>query len=172
MKIKFSFFILLLTLNSVKAQFSVARIKVDGLTCSACSYATQKSILELDFVDSVKMDLNTNLAVVTFKPSKKVDIQLLSKKVYDAGFSAGSLTAVFTFNSYKLSDTSCFEFEGDLYHFENQTGQTLNGPTTLKFIGKKYMDKTELKKWKDVKTLNSCNQDKKFSGKIYSVIVQ
>ncbi|MES2591180.1 MAG: heavy metal-associated domain-containing protein [Bacteroidota bacterium] len=172
MKTKICLLILLLALSSAKAQFSVARIKVNGLTCSACSYATQKSLLELDFVDSVKMDLNTNLAVVTFKPSKKIDIQLLSKKVYDAGFSVGSLTAIFTFNSYTLSENGCFDFEGDLYHFEKTASQILNGATTLQFIGKKYMDKTEQKKWKDVKIEDNCKQDKNFSGNIYNVIVQ
>jgi copper chaperone CopZ len=157
--------------NPAKAQFTNVQIRVDGLTCSACSYATQKSLLELDFVDSVKMDLNSNLATVTFKPSKKIDIGQLSQKVVDAGFSVGSLTATYIFSSLPVAGNTCFDYMGDVYHFVNAKEQTLNGPASILFIGKKFMNKTELKKWKGVKIENNCKQDEKFSGKVYNVTI-
>ncbi len=156
----------------VNAQFNSVILKVDGLTCSACSFSTQKSILQLDFVDDVKIDLNSHDAIVTFKPAKKISIDKISKKVYDAGFSVGSLDAVFTFNSKEISDSTCFEFEGDIYHFEQMPQKTvLNGITTIKFISEKYMSKSEFKKWKKIIHNDVCKKPDNFSGKMYHVIL-
>ena len=168
---RFGLFILfILTLSSdIKAQFTSVQVKVDGLTCSACSFATQKSLLELDFIDSVKMDLNTNLALVTFKPSKKVDIGLISQKVYDAGFSVGRLSAVFTFTSFQADSNTCFDYMDDAYSFIETKDTLLNGPATLLFIGKKFMNKTELKKWKGIKPSSNCKAGN--GGKVYTVTI-
>lgn len=157
---------------SIKAQFTSIRLRVDGLTCSACSYATQKALYELDFIDSVKMDLNTTLATLTFKESKKLDIDLISQKVTDAGFSVGQLTAVYIFKGVSAGNSSCFDYLGDKYSFVPTSDTTLNGPVTLLFIGKKFMNKNELKKWKGIKTGDNCNTDKTFSGKIYTITIQ
>ncbi len=53
--------------KNTNAQFISAIVGIDGLTCSACSYATEKSILKLIFVDSVYMELDKNIATVFFK---------------------------------------------------------------------------------------------------------
>ena len=155
-----------------KAQFTAAQVNVDGLTCSACSYATQKSLLELDFIDSVRMDLNTNLAVITFKASKKVNIDLVSQKVVDAGFSVGQLTATYTFSNLPAGSGTCFDYMGDKYSFAETKDTTLNGSVSLLFIGKKFMNKTELKKWKGVKQGGSCKTDNSFTGKVYTVTIR
>src|ERR1019366_4464216 len=143
-------FILLLFAAShsfVYAQFNSVLLRVDGLTCSACSFATQQSILKLDFVEDVKIDLNSHDAIVTFKQGKKISIDQIAKKVYDAGFSVGNLRAKFTFNSNNISDSTCFEYAGDIYHFEQLPAKTvLNGIATIQFIGKKYMSIKEYKK--------------------------
>lgn len=165
----FFLFFLPLCSNS-NAQFINVKVKVNGLTCSACSFATQKSLQELDFIDSVDMDLNTNFALVTFKPSKKVDIDLISQKVYDAGFSVGSLTAEYTFNSFQANSHACFDYMEDAYSFVETKDTLLNGPSTLLFIGKKFMNKTELKKWKGIKPAESCKAGN--GGKAYTVTIQ
>ncbi|MFY9307693.1 MAG: heavy metal-associated domain-containing protein [Bacteroidia bacterium] len=154
----------------LRAQFTSVQVRVDGLTCSACSYATQKSLYELDFIDSVKMDLNTNLATITFKESKKVDIDQIAQKVTDAGFSVGQLTAVHTFNGLTAGNNACFDYLGDKYGFTNTNDTVLNGPATLLFIGKKFMSKAQLKKWKGVQS--NCKTDKSFTGKTYIVTIQ
>lgn len=173
MKQFFLVFIALTMVNcSLQAQFTNIRVRVDGLTCSACSYATQKALYELDFIDSVKMDLNTNLATITLKESPKVDMELISQKVTDAGFSVGQLTAVTIFNGVSAGNNNCFDYLGDKYSFAPTTDTTLNGPVTLLFIGKKFMNKKEFKKWKELKMGNNCNTDKSFSGKTYTVTIQ
>jgi len=166
-------FFLLITIachSITHAQINKVLLKVDGLTCSACSFATQKSVLQLDFVDDIKMDLNTHMATVTFKPGKKISVQQISKKVYDAGFSVGSLVAVTSFNTKEVSDSTCLDMEGDLYHFEQMPEKTvLNGVTTLKFIGDKYMSKSEFKKWKKDIKKDICKKPDNFSGQVYNV---
>ena len=147
------FFILLLLFSapSANAQFRQAVIGIDGLTCSACSFGTQKSIMRLDFVDSVKMDLNKNIATITFKPGKKVSIDAIVQKVYDAGFSVRSVHAVYEFTDMKAVNDAFFNFEDNAYEFIGLSGErTLNGPVDLTFINEKYISKKEMKKWKDL----------------------
>lgn len=170
---KLFLFVFAVVLQTVThAQINTVLLKVDGLTCSACSFATQKSILQLDFVEDIKMDLNSHIATITFKPGKKISIQQISKKVYDAGFSVGSMVAVFEFKSNEVSENICFEFEGDLYHFEQMPEKTiLNGVASIKFIGEKYMSKSEFKKWKKNLKKDVCKKTENFSGQVYNVIL-
>ena len=142
--------------NSVKAQFISAIVGIDGLTCSACSYATEKSIQKLIFVDSVYMELDKNIATVFFKKNIPVSIKSLSQKVYDAGFAVRSIHAIVNFEPTTITNDYCLIFENNLYHFIKIEGEKkLSGPTSIKFIGEKMMQKNEFKKWKLFCT-NSC----------------
>jgi len=148
----FTFFCII----SLKAQFISATIGIDGLTCSACSFATEKSIRKLDFVDSVFMELDKNIATVYFKKNSFVSIQLLAKKVYDAGFAVRSIYASYNFNNLTISNDFCFLENNSTYHFikiENE--KKLNGIISLHFIGEKFMQKKEYKNWKLLLN-NSC----------------
>lgn len=168
----FSVLFAIATIVSGKAQIKSASIRIDGLTCSACSYATQKSLLELTFVDSVKMDLANNIAVVTFKNDTKVNISQLAQKVVDAGFSVGRLTTSINFDSAGRNENTCFEYEGNLYHLINAQEPELKGEHTILFVGKKYMNKAELKKWKAVKNDIICKPNEGFSGQAYTIALQ
>jgi copper chaperone CopZ len=142
--------------GSVKAQFISAIVGIDGLTCSACSYATEKSILKLIFVDSVYMELDKNIATVFFKKNTPVSIKSLSQKVYDAGFAVRSIHAIVNFEPTTITNDYCLIFENNLYHFIKIEGEKkLSGPTSIKFIGEKMMQKNEFKKWK-LFCSNSC----------------
>lgn len=142
---------------ALKAQFISAIVGIDGLTCSACSYSTEKSIRKLIFVDSVYMELDKNIATVYFKKNTSVSIRSLAQKVVDAGFAVRSIHAIYDFKDLKITPDQCWEFENSLYHFvKMEKEQTLSGPTTIKFIGEKYMQKAEYKKWKLLCT-NNCN---------------
>src|SRR5690606_27389858 len=89
--------------NSLSAQqISKAELKVTGLTCSMCSQATEKSLKTLDFIGSVTPDLNKNIFLIDFKSDKNVNLDLLKKKVEDAGFSVGSLLATIHFSQSKV----------------------------------------------------------------------
>jgi copper chaperone CopZ len=135
--------------SSVKSQFISAIVGIDGLTCSACSYATEKSILKLIFVDSVYMELDKNIATVFFKKNTPVSIKSLSQKVYDAGFAVRSIHAIVNIEPTTITNDYCLILENNLYHFIKIEGEKkLSGPTSIKFIGEKLMQKNEFKKWK------------------------
>lgn len=142
---------------SLRAQFQKVLVKVDGLTCAACSYATQHAILQLDFVSDVQMDMNTNMATVTFKSGKKVDIAQVAEKVKEAGFSVGALTAAFDISGAEMAESkSSFTYKTDTYHLLGGHDRSLSGIVNVKFVGDAYMKKSELKKWKsDLKNAGS-----------------
>ena len=130
------------------AQFKSAVIGVDGLTCSACSFATQKSLLELKSVDSVYMQLEQNTATVFFKTGEKVSVKDLAKKVTDAGFSVRSITATIEIKELNVTPGYCWNYENDTYHLKKLDASTkLNGDVQFIFIGKRYMSATEYRKW-------------------------
>lgn len=142
-------FLFIIFVNGLNAQITKAIVGINGLTCSACSFATEKSIRQLNFVDSVNMDLVNNIATVYFSKTIKVNLDEVSKKVYDAGFSVRSLEAFFYFNQVSVSPHFCFEYANDSYNFfEVKETQLLNGEVKLKLIAKKYMTKAEYKLWK------------------------
>lgn len=153
----------IISINSVQAQITKAVVGINGLTCSACSFATEKSIRQLNFVDSVNMDLVNNIATVYFSKTIKVNLDDVSKKVYDAGFSVRSLEAFFYFNQVSVSPHFCFEYANDSYNFfEVKETQLLNGEVKLKLIAKKYMTKREYKLWKSkIDATPLCHQTSK-----------
>lgn len=144
----YSFLLLLLSLNG-KAQFKSAVIGVDGLTCSACSFATEKSLKKLESVDSVYMQLEENTATVFFKPAVKVNMDDVAKKVVDAGFSVRSFTALVDVGKLNITPDYCWSYENDIYHFVKvDAASDVNGQINLRFIGDKFMAPKQYKKWK------------------------
>lgn len=132
------------------AGFKSVVVNISGLTCSACSFATQKAIMKLSFVKSVDMDLNSTLAYVSFKDSAHVDINELVKSVYDAGFSVSGVEATFEFDDSIVFNPSGFLYEGDQYSFYEPTDVPIHGEYKILFVGKKMMSKSDFKKIKSV----------------------
>jgi copper chaperone CopZ len=138
-----------LSFLSLKAQFISATIGIDGLTCSACSFSTEKSIRKLNFVDSVYMELDKNIATVYFKKNIIVSIQQLAQKVYDAGFAVRSMYVLFNFSDISITNDYCLLYEKSILHFVKiEKDKKLNSIVSLKFIGEKFMQKKEYKLWK------------------------
>ncbi len=131
-----------------RAQFKSAIIGVDGLTCSACSFSTEKSLLKLTEIDSVFMQLEENTATVFFKPGKKINMNDVAKKVVDAGFSVRSFSALIDVDQLKVNPDSCWFYENDVYHFIKTDKKELHGIVIFQFIGEKFMSAREFKKWK------------------------
>ncbi len=144
----------------VQAQFISAQLDLAGLTCSLCSNSVEKSIRQLDFVENISIDLNSNLSEVVFKPGKKADISALAQKVYDAGFSVLSLTATFDFSQQAMDDTG-FAFANDRYIFVHNKQTFMNGKVRLRFIGPKFLSRKEYKSWE--KKLSQPADDRKFA---------
>jgi len=100
--------ILALSVGVANAQFTKAELQVSGLTCSMCSKATEKSLRTLDFISDIKVDLNKNIFVLTFKKDVPVNIDMISKKVQNSGFFVNNLKLTFNYegNTYKLMNAS------------------------------------------------------------------
>lgn len=61
-------------------------LKVDGLTCSMCSFSIQKSVEKVYFVESVEANIEDTTFKIIFKKNKYVDFYALQNAVEDAGF--------------------------------------------------------------------------------------
>lgn len=133
------FFIFLIAGKASAQQISSAEIQVSGLTCSMCSQATEKSLRSLDFVASVKPDLNKNTFSVDFKDAKQVNIDLIKRKVQDAGFSVGNLEAVFNFSNTKVDEKGQAIVGATVYQFLNTKSKTLNGAVKANVVDKNFI---------------------------------
>ncbi|WP_299290688.1 heavy-metal-associated domain-containing protein [uncultured Mucilaginibacter sp.] len=163
--------ILAISIQVAKAQFVKADLQVSGLTCSMCSKATEKSLRTLTFISDVKPDLNRNLFVVTFKKDAPVNLDAISKKVTDAGFSINKLTASFNFDNLKINNNYHFNYAGNVYHFLNVKDETLNGITPVTVIDKGFVPASAYKKYA-AQTAYSCYKSGTMDGqKVYHVTI-
>ncbi len=153
------FFILLLLPFAVLSQFRKVEFGVDGLTCSACSRAVELSIRKLSFVDSVIMNLEHTNGEIFFKKEEDVSIRKIADAITDAGFSVRYITVFFNFSNLSVSDNFCWNYKNQEYLFIKTGSRILNGEFQLKVIGRKYLTKTEMKKWSTtLKNAKGCNQ--------------
>jgi len=142
----FSIIMLFFAVNVSAQKISSADLQVTGLTCSMCSNATQKSLETLNFISSIKPDLNKNIFVLTFKKDANVNLDLVRKKVQDAGFSVGGLTASFNFNDVKVDDKGQAIIDGNVYRFVNAKSKTLNGNVKASIVDKDFISGSAFKK--------------------------
>ncbi len=164
-----SLFLLAYFSVSLQAQFVSARLTIIGLTCSACSFGTERSLRQLPFVEDVKMDLNTNIASVIFKAGIPVSIEQLVQKVYDAGFSVGQVMAVYHFTT-EILNGNAWQTGPDFYTLLNTAPADLKGDKELTFVAPKYMKKNEYKSYKpQVDAVNSLIGESR-SGHRYFVL--
>jgi len=138
--------------SAYAAGFSSARITIDGLTCSMCSKGVEIAMRKLDFVADVDMDLNANLATVTFVEGKEVSFHQLSKKIRSAGFSVREMIV-------ELDSGEITEVEGQSQQVEQsifcmvhgeKSGET--GGEEFRIIGEHFMPRKDWKKWTKVCT--------------------
>ena len=127
-------------------QISNAEIQVTGLTCSMCSKATETALKSLDFITSISTDLNQNLFTINFKKDKNVNIDLIRKKVEDAGFSIGKLSATFNFNAAVVDRDGRATVDGNVYQLTNSDRKTLTGPIKATVIDKNFVPGSTFKK--------------------------
>lgn len=142
--------------SHLSAQFISATVGLNGLTCSACSNATEQSIRQLDFVEYVDMDLDNNLARVVFKKDRRVDIKKLSAKVYDAGFSVSSMDAVYRFEPSLIIHGNCLTLNQENYFIIDVKDTLFTGERIMTVIDKKMMSRTAFKAYKLV-LKSQCN---------------
>jgi copper chaperone CopZ len=140
-----------------EAQIQSALNRIDGMTCSACSYTTERSLRTLDFVQDVELDLNNNKVKITFVKGRSIDMDKLSQKVRDAAFSVGSLILIVELlKDQKIQTDSCMEIDQLVFHFLAVKEQLIHQTISLILIGKNFMDRKEYKKWHRINK-NKCS---------------
>jgi len=169
MKYLYAIFIALLCCANfeARAQFQAAYVGVNGLTCSQCSRTVEMSIRKLDFVSDVQMNLEHTEGKIILKKDKKADMDKIAQAVVNAGFSVRYLQADLMIDNSVAVSGQCFNYKGDAYEFNEAPKDPLKGLVKLKFIGKKYLPKNELKKMEPL-TDNKCG---KATGKVYHVAI-
>ena len=147
------------------AQFENVYLGVNGLTCSQCSRTVEMSIRKLDFVGDVQMNLEHTEGKIILKKNKKADMDKIAQAVINAGFSVRYLQADLVVDNSVTSSGACINYKGDQYVFMEAPKEPIKGTVKLKFVGKKFMPKNELKK-NEAAMNNSCGG---VSGKVYHV---
>lgn len=144
------FFILslfILSGSNLHAQnISIAELQVTGLTCSMCSKATETSLRTLDFIQDIKPDLNKNLFTLSFKKDKNVNLDLIRKKVEEAGFSVGKFSATFNFKNANLDPNGRTTINGVHYQILGADQKVLNGAVKATVIDKNFVPNHTYKK--------------------------
>ena len=149
----FSLFFVLST--SSYAQISEVYIGVNGLTCSQCTRNVEMSLRQLPFVSDVKMSLEQTEGKITFYPKKAADIDKIAKAIIKAGFSLRFLKADINFDQVKVSDDKEFDLNDIHYQVINTEKSQLKGVRTVQYLGPKFMDKSDLKRWSSMMHTNS-----------------
>ncbi len=164
------------------AQFEKAEFQASGLTCSMCSNAINKALKTVSFIESVHTDLNKNLFEINFKKNMPVDIDLIKKKVEDAGFSVAKFWVIVDMHNIKVANETHANINGANFHFMNVKEQTLNGKLKLQVIDKNFVSNKEYKRFSaytslqcyQTGTMSSCCKSKDgviVSGRIYHVTI-
>jgi copper chaperone CopZ len=164
LKISSAIIFLLLQLN-VRADLLWVQLGVDGLTCSQCCRSVELSLRRLEFVNEVKMDLESTEARITFKPGLRVSVDRIARAVTDAGFSVRFLKGGLLVNNLDVKENSCYKTEEGQLQFVKTGNKLLNGEVALTFLGKDFLSRNGYKQWKDALKL-SCAAG---SNKLYFV---
>lgn len=137
---------MLLGFNKVYAQqITSVEMQVTGLTCSMCSQATEKSLRTLKYISAVQPDLNKNTFKLSFQKGADVSFDQLKKKVKDAGFSVGNLSATLQLSQAKVDEQGQMVIDGQVYRFANLKNKVLNGAVKVNIIDKNFISNASFK---------------------------
>jgi len=78
--------IFLLPLSLFAAGEQVVYIDIEGMSCKFCAYSVQKNLKKLPDVESASVSIDDKKAHIIMVDGKQADIELLKKKISDAGF--------------------------------------------------------------------------------------
>ena len=129
-----------------KGQIVKVDLQASGLTCSMCSNAINKAIRSLDFVDKVDANIKNSSFVISFKDGLLPDLDMIRKKVENAGYTVAKFWVTLNFNHVDIENEKYIVLGNYNFHFFNVTRQTLNGNSMIRLIDKGYVSNKEFKK--------------------------
>ncbi|HEX7847317.1 MAG TPA: heavy-metal-associated domain-containing protein [Chitinophagaceae bacterium] len=144
MKKIFLFITIILSVAST-AQVTHISLKASGLTCSMCSNSINKALKTLDFISEVDADISTYMFEISFIPNRVVDLDLIKKKVEQAGFSVAEFVVTLMFDSVPVSNQQPVTIAGLSFLFIDTKSQLLNGVRKLKILDKGFVSAREYK---------------------------
>jgi len=68
------------------------KVEVDGLACPYCAYGLEKNLKKVEGVETIKIDVENGLAILTIAEGKSVDEKTIRKNIEDAGFTPKAIT--------------------------------------------------------------------------------
>jgi copper chaperone CopZ len=137
MKIKLYFLAFtFLLFGTVNAQIKSAEVLASGLTCSMCSKAIFKALSQLDFVDTVKVNIETSVYKLTFKNDSKPSIEGIRDAVYDAGFAIAKLSITGDWKQKSATKDLAFEDFGYQFKWQVKANKALSGSQKVSIVNK------------------------------------
>ncbi len=112
--------------GSTHAQIKSAEVLASGLTCSMCSKAIFKALSTLDFVDTVKVNIETSVYQLFFKKDKLVKIEGIRDAVYDAGFAIDKLSITADWKDKTAVNDLVFSDLGYQFKWQTKVNKTLS----------------------------------------------
>jgi copper chaperone CopZ len=136
-----------LIINSYSfSQIKKAELTATGLTCSMCSNAINKAFKALPEVETVDIDLNKNLFIITLKKGNTLTPKTFKDKVEKAGFFIGSLILTMPFDNFAAADNSVLTANNATYTFIDSNNQILKADKKVKVLDKGFVTQKEYKK--------------------------
>lgn len=152
-------------------QFSKATLGINGITCITCLHSTEKALLSLDFIDSVKIDGEKGTALLLFSENKIISFNQIANVINKAGFSLAYTHAVYIFKAHQTNTP--LQYHNNLFYFLNDTNKVINGSVTLSLVNRQFTSGKEYVKWKkEIKMLREAHANTKkdlyFTAIIYN----
>jgi copper chaperone CopZ len=137
--------IFLLSTTLTFSQIKKAELVATGLTCSMCSNSINKAFKTMPEVESVDIELNKNLFVITLKKGNKLTPKAFKDKVEKAGFFIGSLILTMPFENTTAANNTTVDVQNTNYTFVETTSQTIQGDKKVKVLDKGFVTAKEYK---------------------------
>ncbi len=138
--------ILIFATLQLSAQISKVNLQASGLTCSMCSNAINKSLKSIPFVENVTANIKNSSFEITFRPNASIELDLIKKKVEDAGFFVAKFEVVLMVHSLAVSNDAHIDINGTMFHFLHTDNKLVEGETTFRVIDKGYVSAKEYRK--------------------------
>ena len=135
-------------------QYRNIELQAAGLTCSLCSNAIQKALKGLPFVSGVRTELKSNMFMIDLRPGVDVNLDMISLKVEEAGFSVGKLSVEIKFDAVQIKNDAHVQSAGHIFHFLAVKPQKIEGWQKVKLMDKSFVLSAEAKKNQKLTTMN------------------
>ena len=153
-KLIFIILVSLLNVSNGFTQIAKASLQASGLTCAMCSKSIFDNLSALSFVESIDTDLNASVFLISFKKGAEVDIDILNKKVEDAGFSVSTLKITAAFTNIAVQDDSHIMIGGKVFHFVHVGSRLLNEQVEMTVVDQHFLSNKEYKRYTTLTPMN------------------